>query len=402
MSNSFVSARAASCVADPLEGMRHIGIVAGEASGDGLGASLIEGLRRRAPHIQITAMAGPRMLAAGCDPLAHIDDLSVMGLVEVLRHYPRLRRLRQKLIAAFAAAELDAFVSIDVPDFSLEMSRALKARGVPTVHLVCPQVWAWRQGRIPALRRALDRMLVLFPFEVDFLARHGIAADCIGHPLADQLPLEPDRAMARERLGLTGAGPVLALMPGSRGQEYRRHLPLFLAAAAHLRRQRPDLRILVGAVHERAAAAARAMAPPATPALEIITGRASEVLTAADVALCVSGTVTLEAALCQTPLVVAYRMPWLSYQVLRRLVRVDRIALPNLLMPAADIPELVQLEASPERLAAALRDWLDSPARVAVYRARCAELHQTLRRGAGDAAAAAVLALIAARQVDPT
>ena len=380
--------------------MRHIGIVAGEASGDGLGASLIEGLRRRDPHIRISAMAGPRMLAAGCEPLAHIDELSVMGLVEVIRHYPRLRRLRHKLIETFAAAELDAFVSIDVPDFSLEISRVLKTTGVPAVHLVCPQVWAWRQGRIPALRRALDRMLVLFPFEVGFLAQHGIAADCIGHPLAEQLPLEPDRASARERLGLAGAAPVLALMPGSRGQEYRRHLPLFLAAAAHLRQQRPGLRILVGAVHATAAAAARALVPTGSPEIEIITGRASEVLTAADVALCVSGTVTLEAALCQTPLVVAYRMPWLSYQVLRRLVRVDRIALPNLLMPAADIPELVQAEASAERLAAALGDWLDTPARVAAYRAQCADLHQTLRRGAGDAAAEAILALIAARRVD--
>ena len=378
--------------------MLHVGIVAGEASGDVLGAALIQGLRELDPAIRITAMAGPRMREAGCETLAGIEELSVMGLVEVLKHYPRLRRLRANLIDRLAKARLDAFVSIDVPDFSLEMARRLKHRGIPTLHMVCPQVWAWRPGRIPGLRRALDRMLVLFPFEADFLGKQGMAARFIGHPLADQIPREPDRTVARRDLNLPAGATVLALLPGSRRQEYTRHLPLFLEAAAVLRQRRPQLEVVVGVANERAAEWAAGLPAIAANRIRVVTGRSREVLTAADAALCVSGTITLEAALCQTPLVVAYRMPWLTYEILRRLVRVDRIALPNLLMPEMDVPELIQSAASPTGLAAALEGWLDDPARTAAYRQKCVVLHDTLHQGAGRAAAEAVLELIASKR----
>ncbi len=398
MSTLSATAHAESCAVDRPEGMHHVGIVAGEASGDGLGAALIQGLRELDPEIRVTAMAGPRMLMAGCEPVASIDALSVMGLVEVLRHYPRLSRLRADLIKGFATAGIDAFVSIDVPDFSLEMARRLKAQGIPTLHLVCPQVWAWRPGRIPGLRRALDRMLVLFPFEVDFLQAHGLEARFVGHPLADQLPRSPDRLAAKEGLGLSPGTQVLALLPGSRRQEYTRHLPLFLAAAAILRQHRPDLEVIIGMANSRAADWAAALPALAETGARLVIGRASEVLTAADVALCVSGTITLEAALCQTPLVVAYRMPWLTYQILRRLVRVDRIALPNLLMPGINVPECIQDAATAPKLAEALEAWLVDAERTANYRARCTALHDVLHRGAGRAAAEAVLELIAARR----
>ena len=398
MSTLSATARAESCAVDRPEGMHHVGIVAGEASGDGLGAALIQGLRELDPEIRVTAMAGPRMLEAGCEALASIDALSVMGLVEVLKHYPRLRRLRADLIEGFAAAGIDAFVSIDVPDFSLGMSRRLKARGVPTVHLVCPQVWAWRPGRIPGLRRALDRMLVLFPFEVEFLRDHGLTARFVGHPLADQIPRTPDRLAAREALGLSPGPPVLALLPGSRRQEYTRHLPLFLAAAAALRQRRPGLEVVIGLANARAAEWAAQLPALTESGARLVIGRATEVLTAADVALCVSGTITLEGALCQTPLVVAYRMPWLTYQILRRLVRVDSIALPNLLMPGINVPECIQDAATAPKLAEALDAWLADPDRTATYRARCAALHDVLHRGAGRAAAEAVLELIAAKR----
>lgn len=378
--------------------MHHVGIVAGEASGDVLGAALIQGLRALDPEIRVTAMAGPRMREAGCESLAGIEALSVMGLVEVLRHYPRLRRLRADLIEAFAAADIDAFVSIDVPDFSLEMARRLKARGIPTLHLVCPQVWAWRPGRIPGLRRALDRMLVLFPFEVDFLRAHGMAARFVGHPLADQIPRKPDRLAARQALGMSTVKPILALLPGSRRQEYTRHLPLFLAAAAVLRQHRPELEVLVGVANARAAEWAADLPAIDGLGVRIVSGRSQEVLLAADVALCVSGTITLEAALCQTPLVVAYRMPPITYQILKRLVRVDRIALPNLLVPGMNVPECIQGAATAPKLAMALDAWLADPDRTAVYRQQCEALHDVLRQGAGRAAAEAVLELIKIRR----
>ncbi|MGE3420271.1 MAG: lipid-A-disaccharide synthase [Bradyrhizobium sp.] len=376
-----------------------VGIVAGEPSGDQLGAAFITALKARVPGVQISAMAGPRMRQAGCRELAGIEDLSMMGVVEVLRHYPRLRRLRNRLEAEFLSLRPDVFVGIDVPDFVLRIEQKLKTAGIPTVHLVCPQVWAWREQRVPALRAAVTRLLTLFPFETEFLAARGIEARFVGHPLADRMPLEPARTAARAALGLPADATVVALMPGSRRQEYRRHAPLFVAAARRLLLQVPDARFVLGVVNAAAGAEVSAQVGAVEFPLQIIVGRANEVLTAADAALCVSGTITLEAALAKTPAVVAYRMPELTYRILRRLVRVPHIALPNLLLGESWVPEYIQQEAEPDRLAAALAGWLTDAERVARYRARCTELHRTLRNNAGDAAAAAVLELLAARGI---
>ena len=375
--------------------MLRVGIVAGEPSGDQLGASLIQGLRERVPDVQITAMAGPQMRRAGCLEVAGIESLSVMGLVEVMRHYPRLRRLRNTLLQQFLELKPDVFVGIDVPDFVLHMERKLKAAGIPTVHVVCPQVWAWRAGRIPAMRRAITRLLTLFPFETTFLAAHGIEARFVGHPLADRIPMEVDRAAAQASLGLTpGNAPVVVLLPGSRRQETQLHLPLFLAAAKVLLLRLPDCRFLLGVVNESAAQQATVLAARAGIALQIVIGQSIAALSAADAALCVSGTITLEAALTKTPTVVAYKMSPVTYALLRRLVRVNYIALPNLLLGTPVIPEYIQAEATPENLATALFDWLRDKARVLAFRSECLRLHQMLRNNAGAAAAEAILALL--------
>ncbi|MGE3771701.1 MAG: lipid-A-disaccharide synthase [Gammaproteobacteria bacterium] len=383
--------------------MRRVAIVAGEASGDQLGADLIAVLRARHPGLDVLGMAGPRMTAAGCRALAQVDELAVMGLVEVLRHYPRLRRLRARLIDELIGARPDVLVGIDVPDFTLEIERRAKAAGIPAVHYVCPQVWAWRAGRLPAIREAVDLVLALFPFEVPFLAGHGIDAAFVGHPLADRIPADPDRAAARAAVlpAAPAGGPLLAVLPGSRRQELARHAMLFLDAALALAARRPGLRIVFGALNAAAARELEArLAPrvPATgPAPTVVVGRASELLAAADVALLASGTVTLEAALSGTPAVVAYRLAPLSWWWLRRAVKVPHVALPNLLLGERLLPELLQDAATPAALADALDAWLGAPARVADYRRRCRALHASLAVGSGPAAAAAIERLVAAR-----
>lgn len=386
--------------------LRRIALVAGEASGDQLGADLIAALRARHPGLDVLGMAGPRMVAAGCRALARVDELAVMGLVEVLRHYPRLRRLRARLIDELIDARPDVLIGIDVPDFTLAIERRAKAAGIPTVHYVCPQVWAWRAGRLPAIRSAADLVLALFPFEVPFLAAHRIESVFVGHPLADRIPLPPDRAAARAAVlpeAPMADGPLLAVLPGSRRQEIARHAGLFLAAAQALAGRRPGLRIVFGAADATAARVITSIIAEHGPvnglAPAVVVGRASELLAAADVALVASGTVTLEAALSGTPAVVAYRLAPLSWWWLRRAVKVPHVALPNLLLEDRLLPEFLQDAATPAALAAALDAWLAEPARVAAYRERCRALHASLAVGNGLAAAAAIERLLARRQL---
>ncbi len=378
-----------------------IALLAGEASGDQLGANLIDALRARFPQASFVGMAGPRMRAAGCEALAEMEELNVMGLVEILRHYPRLRRLRARLTRELTDWRPHVVVGIDVPDFTLWIERRLKDAGSLAVHYVCPQVWAWRAGRIPHIRRSINLMLTLFPFEAPFLRQHGIDATFVGHPLADRIPLHPDRQQLRRALGLAADAEWVALMPGSRRQELQRHVDLFLQTASLLHHQRPAMRFVAGAVHARAAAFIRtrhAALAPQLP-LEIIEGRASDVLLAADAALVVSGTISLESALCGTPAVVAYRLAALSYWWLRRAVKVAHIALPNLLLSRRLFPEFVQDEAHPAALAGALAQWLDDAAAREDCRRSCEDLHQTLARSAGPSAAQAIAQSLAARGV---
>ena len=376
-----------------------IAIVAGEASGDSLGAALMRALRERCPDARFIGMAGPAMLEAGCVALAHIDQLSVMGLLEVLRAYPRLRRLRNELGTRLLAAQPAVFVGIDVPDFNLGLARRMKRGGIPTAHYVCPQAWAWRPGRARHLSTAVDRLLALLPFEQTFFASHGVACRFVGHPLADTLPLAPDRAAARSELGIAPGPPLVALLPGSRRQEIERLAPAFAAGVAALRQARGELAVVACAAHAGQLEELRSAISSAAPGLKVdyLSGRARELMSAADVALVASGTATLEALLCRAPMVVGYRLAPLSYPIIRRMISIPRIALPNILAAEDLVPELIQDALTPDAIRDALAAWLDDATRRAYYSARARQLHQSLRVGAAARAADAVLELCRAR-----
>lgn len=378
-----------------------IAVVAGEASGDNLGAALITALRARSPDARIIGVAGPRMRAAGCEALADAEELAVMGLTEVLRHLPRLLKLRRGLITRFTAARPDVFVGIDAPEFNLGLAARLKAQGIRTVQYVSPQVWAWRQGRVRGIGEACDRILCLLPFEPPFYERHGIAARFVGHPLADQFPMEPDRGAARAGLGLPAGETVVAVLPGSRMGEVSRLAAPFAGAAAWLSARRPGLRFVAPMVNAAVRArfeAAWAQAAPGVP-VQIVDGRSRDVLAAADVVLVASGTATLETLLSKRPMVVAYRLGAVTAFLLQRLglVKVQHFSQPNLLAGREVVPEFFQDAATPEALGAAVLDWLDSPERVAPLQATFADVHAQLRRGGADLAAEAVLELLASR-----
>ena len=370
----------------------HIAIVAGETSGDALGAELIHALRVLMPGARFSGMVGPAMAAAGCAALANIEQLSVMGLVEVVRAYPRLRRLRRELGTALLAQRPDVFIGIDVPDFNLGLARRFKLAGVPTVHYVCPQAWAWRPGRARRLGHAVDRLLALLPFEPAFFAEYGLDCRFVGHPLADSLPLEPDRGAARAALGIAPGQPLVAILPGSRTQEIERLAAVFALGVAALAQERGPLAVVVCAAHAGQIEQLRRVIGAAAPhlAVDYHHGLARQLLSAADVALVASGTATLEALLCRAPMVVGYRMAPLTYHIIRRMISIPRIALPNILAADSLVPELIQGALTPQRICAALGAWLDDAPRCESYVRRARGLHESLRVGAAARAAALV------------
>lgn len=375
-----------------------VGIVAGEPSGDRLAAGLIEALRRRQPEARFTGMAGPRMAAAGCEQRFSIDELSVVGFVEVLRQYPRLRRLREDVVRSFLDERPDVFIGVDVPDFVLGIETRLRAAGIRTAHLVSPTVWAWRPGRVATVARAVDLLLCIFPFEPAYYQGLDLRCEFVGHPLADEFPLEIDRAAQRERLGLARDARVLTLLPGSRMQELRLCTRAFLEAAARVVARAPSIQVLCAPLDARAQAFIEAERARWTPQLALAqhVGASRELLCAADCALITSGTTTVEALLAKCPSVVAYRMNWASYLIARALVRTPHIAMANIIAGSELFPEFVQGAVQPEAMAAALLDWLSDPERVRALRARCGTLHAEMRRGAADRAAEAVLGLLRA------
>jgi len=373
-------------------------LVAGEASGDNLGAGLIEALRARRPHLVFEGIAGPRMRAAGCTPWADAERLAVMGLVEVLKHLPDLMKLRREIEAKTLASRPALFIGIDAPEFNLSLAARLKRRGLPTVQYVSPQVWAWRQGRVAEMAATLDLVLCLLPFEKRFYDGHGLAAEFVGHPLADRLPFHPDRAAARAELGLPAEARVVALLPGSRRGEVERLADDFVGAAAWLAEARPGIRFVApmanGGVRAIFAAALEARAP----ALEVtlLDGHADRALTAANVALVASGTATLETLLCKRPMVVAYKVaPATAFLVrLLGLIKSPFVAQPNLLAGREVVPEIVQGAVTAERLGTELDHWFEAPTRVAALEAEFLKIHEQLRRGASERAAEAILKLI--------
>ncbi len=374
-----------------------IGIVAGEPSGDYLGAGLIDGLRRLAPDIEVTGIGGARMTAAGCRNLYPMEKLSVMGLVEVIRHYRELSGIRNRLTRFFLDDPPDVFIGIDAPDFNLGLECRLRAQGILTVHYVSPQVWAWREYRLRKIARAVDLMLVLFPFEQDYYRSRGIRVCHVGHPLAARIPMRPCIEAARNRLGLPHAGTLIALLPGSRKLELQRMTPPFLQTAALLHKQYPELRFAASLLDDAAIRQMReiqsTIAQEDLP-LALFKGQAHDVLEAADLALLTSGTVTLECLLYKKPMVVAYRLHWLSYPVIRALVKTRFAALPNILAGEELVPEYLQGDCRPERLAEGLKRWLTDAKAVAKLRERFYAMHSQLLPAEGDTAAMAVLQLL--------
>ncbi len=378
--------------------MTRIGIVAGEASGDFLGADLMEAIKRRMPGVRFEGIAGPRMVAAGCRALYPSDKLAVMGLVEVLAHLREILGIRRHLLQHFLRDPPDVVIGIDAPDFNLPLETKLRAAGVRTVHYVSPTVWAWRQRRVRGIARAVDLMLTVFPFEADFYREHGVPVRFVGHPLADAIPLEADREAARKRLGIAAQAKVVALLPGSRRGEVQRLAGVFLEAALRCQRVNPDLLFVapmagagVRVLFERALAEVASELP-----VTLVDGQSQEVLAAADVALLASGTAALEALLLRRPMVVAYRLAPLTHWLLIRLrmLKIARYSLPNLLAGREVVPEFVQDDADPDNLAAALMGLLEDPQRSEQLQELFGDIHGSLRCNASTQAAAAVVELI--------
>ncbi|MFT3905494.1 MAG: lipid-A-disaccharide synthase [Steroidobacteraceae bacterium] len=379
-----------------------VALVAGETSGDLLGAALMAALRARRPDVQFIGVAGPRMRAQGCELLADSEQLAVMGLFEVLAHLPRLLVLRAQLRRQILAAEPDVFVGVDFKEFNLALAAQLKLAGLRTVQYVSPQVWAWRPGRVRTIARACDLILCLLPFEPPFYAGQAVRARFVGHPMADELPLLPDRIAARQALQLDAERPVVALLPGSRMSEVQRLGLDYIATADWLAQRRPQLQFVVPLASARVAAEFRRLQQRAAqlgmqPPMRLLDGQARTALQAADVALVASGTATLEAALCGTPMAVAYRLGTLTAWLLRKfnLVKVQNFALPNLLAGETLVPEFFQEQVQPQALGAALLALLDDPARRRRLSERFAAIHLQLRQGGAEAAAGAVLELLA-------
>ena len=373
-----------------------IALCAGETSGDHLGAGLIDALRRRYPDAQFAGIGGDAMRAAGMDTWWDASALAVMGLAEVLAHLPRLLKLRKAFRERVLAFQPDVFIGIDAPDFTLGVENWLKQRGVRTVHYVSPSVWAWREARAAKIGASADRVLCLFPMEPPIYARHGVDAVFVGHPLADAIPLQPDRCAARLALAVPADAPVLAVLPGSRLGEIARMLPVFLESAALLQRDIPALQLLVPAANAACRAAIEATPGAKAPHVRILDGQAQRAMIASDVVLLASGTAALEAMLCKRPMVIGHRISALTHAIVRTLgmLKSAHVSLPNVLAGEALVPELLQGECTAPNLHAALLRWFRDEAAVAALQPRFLSIHDQLRRDASSAAAEAIAGLL--------
>ncbi|MEW6415470.1 MAG: lipid-A-disaccharide synthase [Pseudomonadota bacterium] len=366
-----------------------LGLVAGEASGDLLGAHFVQALKVRHPGLAVAGIAGPRLVEAGVTALYPSDRLAVNGYVEVLAHLPELLWIRSRITRRFLDERPRVFVGIDAPDFNFALEAKLKAAGIPTVHFVSPSIWAWRPERIHRIKQAVSHMLVVFPFEEAIYRDAGIPVSYVGHPLADTIPLEADTAAARTALGLK-AGPVIALLPGSRVSEVKRHARLMLDAARLILRRHPDAQFVLPAAGPRATALIEAARAGSDLPLTVLGGQSHTALAACDVALVASGTATLEAALFKKPMVITYRVPALTAYLMRKQALLPWIGLPNILARDFVVPERVQEDATPENLAADALAWLaDAPRREALA-GRFHALHVSLRQDAATRIAEAL------------
>ena len=364
--------------------MTRVAIVAGEASGDLLGAALVRALRARMPHLEFEGIAGPRMIAEGARTLFPMEKLSVRGYVEAIRHVPEILAIRRKLARHLVDDPPALFIGIDAPDFNLGLEARLRARGIRTVHYVSPSLWAWRPERIHAVKRAVDHMLVVFPFEEAIYTKAQMKVTYVGHPLADAMPLVPDRDDARTQLRLPAATPAIALLPGSRVSELEWNADVMIETARRLAAERPGVRFFVPLAtretreyFEKRLYAREALDLP----ISILFGHAHLALHAADAALVASGTATLEAALARCPMVITYRVPPFTYRLMMRKALLPYVGLPNILAGEFVVPELLQHEATPEHLSQALGNWLDAAGARARLRERFERLHRSLACG---------------------
>ena len=394
------------------------GLVAGEASGDLLAGLLLDGLRARWPQLTTAGIGGAHMTAHGFDAWWPIEKLSVRGYLEVLPRLPELLSIRKQLARRLLTERPDLFIGVDAPDFNFDLEARLKKAGIKTLHFVSPSFWAWRPEKLLKLKAAADHVLCLFPFEPELLAEHGIAATYVGHPLANVIPMQPDRAAARRALGLDEHATVVALLPGSRAAEVEYLLSGFFQAAALIRQARPATQFIVPAVpHLLTQIEAAARVSGLGDALKVVRGQSHAVLAACDVTLIASGTATLEAALFKRPMVIAYAMPAFSYRLMRKKRQLPWVGLPNVLcaprewlhrpagMSAHDmadhadapfvVPELIQDAATPAALAQAVLDWLGAPEKIAQLQQRFTALHHELKRDTPRLATDAIETLLA-------
>jgi lipid-A-disaccharide synthase len=377
-----------------------VAMVAGEPSGDLLAASLLDGLRERLPAgTKFTGIGGPRMTATGFDAHWPMDKLTVRGYVEALKHIPEILGIRNELKRQLLAEPPSVFVGVDAPDFNFGLEHALREAGIPTVHFVCPSIWAWRGGRIKKIAKAVDHMLCVFPFEPELMEKAGIAATYVGHPLADEIPIVPDVAGARRTLELPEGGPIIAVLPGSRRSEIALIGPTFFDAMELMQAREPGVRFVMPA----ATAALRALLQPLVDAhpklaLTVTDGNAQLAMTAADAILVKSGTVTLEAALLKKPMVISYKVPWLTGQIMQRQGYLPYVGLPNILAGRFVVPEILQHFATPEALADATLKQLNDEANRVTLNEIFTEMHHALRQNTAQRAAQAVAQVLEKRR----
>ncbi|OTP69127.1 lipid-A-disaccharide synthase [Caballeronia sordidicola] len=377
-----------------------VAMVAGEPSGDLLAASLLDGLNARLPAgTRFSGIGGPRMTAAGFDAHWPLEKLTVRGYVEALKHIPEILGIRNELKRQLLAEPPSVFIGVDAPDFNFGLEHALRDAGIPTVHFVCPSIWAWRGGRIKKIVKAVDHMLCVFPFEPALMEKAGIASTYVGHPLADEIPLVPDVDAARRELGLTAGGPIIAVLPGSRRSEITLIGPTFFEAMALMQQREPGVRFVMPA----ATAALRELLQPLVAAhpnlaLTITEGKAQVAMTAADAILVKSGTVTLEAALLKKPMVISYKVPWLTGQIMQRQGYLPYVGLPNILAGRFVVPEILQHFATPEALADATLKQLNDNANRATLTEIFTEMHHVLRQNTAQRASEAVAQVLETRR----
>jgi lipid-A-disaccharide synthase len=374
--------------------MLRIGIVAGEASGDLLGSHIIQALKKKRTDIEFVGIAGPKMMSEGALSLFSMERLSVRGYVEVIKHLFSLLRLRRQLLKHFMSNRLDLFIGIDAPDFNFWLERKLKRNGIKTIHYVSPSVWAWRKNRIKKIKNAVSHMLALFPFEPALYHGAGIPVTYVGHPLADILPMEPDTSAAREGLKLKSSALVVAMLPGSRQSEVQQHAELFVKTAKLIYAEYPNAIFLVPLItrETRRIFELAIFHENESLPIQILFGHAHDAMEASDVVIVASGTATLEAALLKKPMVITYRMSKVSWQILKRMRLQPYVGLPNILAEKFIVPELLQDDSTPEKLAEATIKLISDTTYISEIKAEFTKIHFSLKQNSAEKAANVILA----------